>query len=56
MTMLSFYIDPKVVRVNSSDLTVNYTDSSNHLPDDSRSWNIVSLYVTVKFVQKMTGM
>ena len=33
--MFSFYIDPKVVRLNSSDLTkVNYTDSSNHLPDD----------------------
>ena len=34
-TVLSFYIDPKVVRLNSSDITkVNYTDSSNYLPSD----------------------
>ena len=34
-TVLSFYIDPKVVRLNSSDITkVNYTDSSNYLPGD----------------------
>ena len=34
-TVLSFYIDPTVVRGNSSGLTkINYTDSSNHLPDD----------------------
>lgn len=34
-TILSFYIDPKVIRLNSSDLTkLNYTDSSNHLPDE----------------------
>ena len=33
--LLSFYIDPKVVRLNSSDITkVNYTDSSNYLPGD----------------------
>ena len=33
--MLSFYVDPKVIRLNSSDLTkLNYTDPSNHLPDD----------------------
>ena len=33
--MLSFYIDPTVIRQNSSDLTkINHTDSSNHVPED----------------------
>ena len=34
-TVLSFFIDPCVLRLNSSDLTkVNYTDPSIHLPEE----------------------
>ena len=34
-TVLSFFIDPCVLRLNLSDLTkVNYTDPSIHLPEE----------------------
>ena len=34
-TVLSFIIDPNVIRINSYDLTkIDYTNSSNHIPND----------------------
>ena len=34
-TVLSFFIDPNIIRINSCDLTnIDYTNSSNHLLDD----------------------
>ena len=34
-TVLSFFIDTNIIRINSYDLTkIDYTNSSNHIPDD----------------------
>ena len=34
-TVLSFFINPSIIRINSGDLTkIDYTNSSNHLSDD----------------------